>query len=133
MARQDDPARHRGAVVRLQESVFAPPEAAVAAHRLGTLSATAFRIVYLDHLLALWRQDPEAFLRLIALASGESGAIAFTSGQGCLTLVDDWGDEAHAPRHILAAALKQIATRRRDGERRARRRQGVVPPAPGVP
>ncbi len=130
VARQDDPARHRGTVVLLHESAFAPPPDAVREHRLGRLSAAAFRSTYLDHLQALWRQDPEAFLRLIALASGESGTIALTSGKGCLTLVDDWGDEAHAPRHILAATLKQIAATRRDGERRALRRQGVVPPSP---
>ncbi len=130
VARQLELARHHGTVFRLHESVFAPPPDAVQDHRLGRLSAAAFRSLYLDHLQTLWRQDPEAFLRLIALASGASGAIARTSGKGRLTLVDDWGDEAHAPRHILAAALKQIAATRRDGERRAQRRQRVAPPAP---
>lgn len=130
VARQLDLARHHGVVVRLHESVFAPPQDAVRDHRLGRLSAAAFQSIYLDHLQALWRQTPQAFLGLIELASGGSGVIALTSGKGCLTLVDDWEDEPHAPRRILAAALKQIATTRRDGERWARRRQGVVPPVP---
>ena len=120
MARQDDTVRQHGIVVRVHASVFAPPQDAVRDHRLGHLSAAAFRSIYLDHLQTLWRQDPAAFLRLIALASGESGAIALTSGKGRLTLVDDWGDEAHAPRHILAAALKQIAATQRDRARRPR-------------
>jgi hypothetical protein len=120
VARQDDLDRHHGVVFQLHESVFAPPQGAIRDHRLGRLSATAFRSLYLDHLQALWRQDPEAFLCLIALASGK----------GRLTLVDDWGDEAQAPRRILAASLKQLAATRRDGERRAQRRQGMVPPVP---
>jgi hypothetical protein len=97
VARQDDVARHRGTVVRLHASAFAPPPDAVRDHRLGRLRAAAFRSLYLDHLQALWRQDPEAFLRLIALASGESGAIARTSGKGGLTLVDDWGTRRTPP------------------------------------
>ncbi len=120
VARQDDTKGHHGGVFRLHESVFAPPPAAVGAHRLGRLDATAFRIVYLEHLLDLWRRDPAAFLTLLAGASSGSD----------LTLVDDWGDEAHAPRHILAATLKQLAATRRDTERRAQRRQQAAPPPP---
>ncbi len=120
VARQDDSARHCGAVFCLHASVFAPPPAVVRAHRLGDLDAAAFRVVYLEHLLELWRSDAAAFLALLAR----------TGGGNDLTLVDDWGDEAHAPRHILAAALKRIAATQRDGARRAQWREGMVPPAP---
>ncbi len=121
VARQDDVARHHGAVFRVQESVFAPPDELLIFVRPGAFHLPAsFRSAYLRHLRELWRRDPEAFLGLIALASGGSD----------LTLVDDWGDVDYAPRRILAAALKQIATRRRDREQWAQRPQGVVPLAP---
>ncbi len=120
VARRDDVAHHCGAVFRLHESVFAPPPAAVRAHRQGDLDNAAFRIVYLEHLLDLWRSDSAVFFALFARAGGGND----------LTLVDDWGDEAHAPRHILAAALKQIAAVQRDTERRALRRQRAAPSPP---
>ncbi len=120
VARQDDMEHHHGGVFRVQESVFAPPEDLLIFVRPGAFNPAIFRTAYLEHLRELWQRDPEAFLGLIELAGGGAD----------LTLVDDWGDEAHAPRHILAATLKQIAATRRDGERRAQRRQGVVPPAP---
>jgi hypothetical protein len=143
VGRQDGPACHRGTVVRLHESPFASPPDAVRDHRLGRQSAAAFRILYLDHRQALWRQAPEAFLRLIApasggsgalaLASGGSGALALASGASDLTLVDDGGDADDAPRRILAAALEQLAATRRDTARRAQRRQGAAPPSPSRP
>ena len=46
VARQDDVARHSGTVVLLHESTFAPPPDAVREHRLGRLSAAAFRNTY---------------------------------------------------------------------------------------
>ena len=45
--------------------------------------------------------------------------------------MDAWGDEPHAPRKILAAALKQLAkTRRDEARRRERRGQEAVGGAP---
>jgi hypothetical protein len=84
----------------------------VAHYHLGSLTATAFRIGYVDHLRQLWRQDRQAVLDLIDLATGGRS----------LTLVDDWGDEPHAPRKILAAALKQIANSQRSNRARQSQR-----------
>ena len=112
VAREDEPERHRGVVLRLQDSVFAPPEHVRRCVRPGAVNVDGFRVEYLRYLRALWRRDPGAFLTLVELASG---------GQD-LTLVDDYGDADYAPRKILAAALKQLAKTRRDEERRRARR-----------
>ncbi len=121
VARQDDPERHHGAVFRVQESVFAPPKDLLVFVRPGAFNSAIFRSAYLTHLRELWQRDPEELLGLVELASGGSD----------LTLVDDWGDVDYAPRRILAA-LKQIATTRRDAARRAQRRQrGEAPPPLG--
>ncbi len=122
VARQDDSDRHRGAVFRVQGSVFAPPEDLLVFVRPGAFNPAIFRTASLEHLRGLWQRDPQAFLTLIELASGGSD----------LTLVDDYGDADYAPRRILAAALKQIAATRRDTARRAQRRQqGEAPPPLG--
>ena len=65
-------------------------------------------MAYLRYLRALWRHDPEAFLRLIERATGGAD----------LTVTDDFGDAPHAPRRILGAALKQLAKTQRDAARR---------------
>jgi len=122
---EDEPERHRGVVVRLQDSVSAPPADAL---RLVPLDAPdgevgAFRVAYLRHLRALWRTDPGAFPRLIER----------TTGGDDLTLVDDFGHAAHAPRRILGAALKQLAESRRDEARRKTRRLGQPPPRRAPP
>jgi hypothetical protein len=111
-ARADQPEQHRGTVVRVHESGFAPPLG------LRRHPGSAFRTAYLAHLRGLWRQDRQAFLALIDRAAGDT----------VLTLVDDWADEDHAPRRVLAAALKQIASRecRRVWGRRVRRQPTVL-------
>jgi hypothetical protein len=123
VARQDDGARHRGGVFRVQEAVFAPPEELLIFVRPGAVHPASFRSAYVTHLRGVWQRDPAAFLGLVELASGGAD----------LTLVDDGGDADDAPRRILAAALEQLATSRRDRARRALRRQGVNPPPPGAP
>jgi hypothetical protein len=118
LAREDEPERHRGVVVRLQDGVFAPSESALRLVRPGAFHVGVWRRVYTDELRALWRRDPGAFLTLIELATGGND----------LTLVDDFGDEDYAPRRILAAALKQIAkTRRDEARRRARQARRAAP------
>ena len=112
VAREDEPERHRGTVLRVHQSVFAPSEDALRFARPEASDPTSFRVVYVRRLRELWRSDPGTFLTLIELASG---------GQD-LTLVDDFGDADYAPRKILAAALKQLAKTRRDEERRRARR-----------
>jgi hypothetical protein len=130
VARQDDTEHHHGGVFRVHESVFAPPDDLLAFVRPGASDAAIFRTAYLEHLRGLWQRDPQAFLGLIELARGGGDGIARSSGLADLTLVDDWGDVDYALRRILAAVLKQIATRRRDAARRAQRRRGAVPPHP---
>jgi hypothetical protein len=122
VARLDEPAQHRGAVLPVHASVFAPPPTAVAAHRAGRLTATGFRVAYVAHLRALWHRDPQAFRAVLdqAAAGGADGP--------ALTLVDDWGDAPYAPRHMLAAALKQVAAARRSGAP-TRAARGAPPPA----
>ncbi len=115
VAREDEPARHRGVVFRLQDSAFAPPEHVRRCVRPGTVNVDAFRVEYLRYLRALWRNDPEAFLGLIERATGGAD----------LTLTDAFGAADYAPRRILAAALKQLAqTRRDEAWRQARRSAG---------
>jgi hypothetical protein len=120
LAREDEPERHRGTVLRLQDSVFAPPADALRFVGLDSpdVDVDAFRVAYVRHLRALWRDDPAAFLRLIERATGGND----------LTLTDDFGDAAHAPRRILGAALKQIARARRDEARRKARQAARQPP-----
>jgi hypothetical protein len=118
VAREDEPERHRGTVVRVHRSVFAPSAEDLRFVRPGASDSASFRVVYVRRLRELWRADPEAFLTLIELASG---------GQD-LTLTDDFGDVDYAPRRILAAALKQLAkTQRDEARRRARRSTGQTP------
>jgi hypothetical protein len=114
VARADRPERHRGAVVPVHRSAFAPPAG------LRRDRPDAFRVGYLEFLRRLWRHDRVAFLALIDGATGGRD----------LTLVDDWGDLDHAPRRILAATLKQIAsTEKANAVRRARER---ARPRPGA-
>jgi hypothetical protein len=113
VAREDEPERHRGTVLRLQDSVFAPPEHVRRYVRPGAVNVDGFRVEYLRYLRALWRNAPEAFLSLIERATGGAD----------LTLTDAFGDADYAPRKILAAALKQLARTRRDEERRRARRR----------
>jgi hypothetical protein len=108
VARADEPARHRGAVVRVEASPFAPSLRLLRDLGAGRLDGPAFARAYLGELRHRWGLDPQPFLDLLALAAGR------TDG----TLVDAWGDEPYAPRRVLAAALKQLAEARRDEERR---------------
>jgi hypothetical protein len=134
LARADEPARHRGVVVRLQDTVFAPPAGALRFVRPDVFDVDGWRLAYTRHLRELWRSDWAAFLTLLELATGG----------GDLTLVDGFGDVDYAPRRILGAALKQIArTQRDEALRRARRgdqsrgrgtaRAGGPPGPPGGP
>ena len=128
LARADDPASHRGTVLRLEQSVFAPaPPAAPgprdrSRRRPDPADPMAFRIAYVAQLRALWRRDPGAFLRVIDQATGGHD----------VTLVDGWGDAPHAPRRILATALKQIARTRADAARRGPRQAPASPRRPSA-
>ena len=81
LARADEPERHRGAVVRLEDTVFAPPAGALRFARPDTFDVDAWRLAYTRHRRGLWRRDRAAFLTLIERATGGRE----------LTLVDGWG------------------------------------------
>jgi hypothetical protein len=104
VARQDDPERHHGIVVRLHESVFVPPAALLDRSRPGALRPPTFRVASLRHLQELWQRDPEAFLGLIELAGGGSD----------LTLVDDWGTRSARPGTSSPRRSSSSPSRRRD-------------------
>jgi len=112
LAREDEPARHRGAVLHVAASPFAPSPRLLQDLGNGRLDGEAFAGRYLRELRGRWERDPRPFLDVLAAAG---------DGADC-TLVDAWGDEPHAPRRILAAALRQIAATQRSA---ARRRAGV--------
>jgi hypothetical protein len=115
LARGDETGRHRGEVVVIERSSFAPSDRLLEDYRNGVVDGAGFTRRYRWDLRALWGRDREAFLRLIAGATGGADA----------TLVDGWGDEPHAPRRILAEALRRIVRARQ----RARERSVTPVPA----
>jgi hypothetical protein len=113
VAREDDPSNHHGALFRLHLSVFALAPESLVFVRSGAFNPAIFRVIYVRHLRERWQVDPAVFLSLIDLATGGSDR----------TIVDDWGDEAYAPRRILTATLKTIVSVRRKEARRKERQQ----------
>ena len=111
VAREDEPDRHHGVVVRVEASAFAPSALLLRDHANGVIDGPGFARRYIWELRQLWNTDRRAFLDVIELATG---------GTAC-TITDAYGDAAHAPRRILAAALKQIAKTQRDEARRRER------------
>jgi hypothetical protein len=107
VAREDEPERNWGTVLRIHESVFAPPADRRIFLRLGAFNISVWRLSSTRHLRELWRSDPGAFLTLIELAGG--------------------GDVPHAPWRILGAALKQLAKSQRDEALRRARRGDLAP------
>ena len=103
LARGDETGRHRGEVVVIEKSPFAPSDRLLEDYRNGVVDGAGFTRRYRWDLRALWGRDREPFLRLIAGATGGADA----------TLVDGWGDEPHAPRRILADALRRVVRARR--------------------
>ena len=99
LASADETGRHRGTVVVIEESPFAPPARLLEDYRNGVVDGAGFVRRYRWDLRTLWGRDRGAFLGLIAGATGGAD----------LTLVDGWGDEPHAPRRVLAAALRRVA------------------------
>jgi hypothetical protein len=98
LARADEVDRHRGLVVHIEESPFAPDPDSVRYHALGSLIGAAFALGYRERLRELLRRSPELFVGLVTAARA-----------GDVTLVDGWGDEQWAPRRLLAGALRRVA------------------------
>ena len=121
VAREDEPEGHRGVLVRVEASPFAPSSMLLRDFASGAVDGQAFTRRSIWELRQLWNRDRQVFLEVIDLA---------TRGTDC-TVVDAYGDVAHAPRRVLATALKQIAkTQRDEARRRARVSASRAPTAP---
>ena len=122
VARDDEPERHLGMIVRVEASPFAPSSRLLHDHAVGVIDSQGFSRRYIWELRQFWNGDRRSFLDVIDLATG---------GTSC-TIVDSYGDVVHAPRRNLATALKQVAktqrdeARRRERVRRAREAAGTV-------
>jgi hypothetical protein len=94
-----DAAGHRGLVIAVDRSRFAPSYLLLRNHaNPGLCGPDWFARRYAQELRGLWRADAGLFLDLVARAR-----------TGHLTLVDSWGDAAHAPRRALARVLAGVA------------------------
>ena len=111
VAREDEPERHRGVIVRVEASPFAPSAMLLRDFASGVVDGQAFTRRYIWELRQLWNRERRVFLDVIGLATG---------GTDC-TVVDGYGDVAHAPRGTLATAIKQTAKTQRDEARRRER------------
>jgi len=99
----------------IEESPFAPEADTIYYRHLGSLLPSVFAVAYRNHLRRLWRAAPDLFLGLIDAARA-----------GDVTVVDEWPDDDHAPRRVLAAALKWVARWRGS-------RLSTAPPGPRRP
>jgi hypothetical protein len=111
VARDDEPERHQGVIVRVESSRFAPSDRLVEDFSNGVVDGVGFTRRYIWELRQLWHRERQVFLEVIHLATG---------GTNC-TVVDGYGDAPYAPRRTLATALKQIAKTQRDEARRRAR------------
>ena len=111
VAREDEPERHRGVIVRVEASPFAPSAMLLRDFASGAVDGQAFTRRYIWELRQLWNRERRVFLDVIGLATGGTD----------YTVVDGYGDVAHAPRRTLATAIKQTAKTQRDEARRRER------------
>ena len=116
-------ARPDSAIVDLAAGPLAPSALLLRDYLSGAADGEAFRRRYLWELRATWRTQPEALDDVIALATG---------GTDC-TLVDGWPPVAHAPRHLLAAVLKQVVKAKRRARSRSFRRAAAATLVAGAP
>jgi hypothetical protein len=111
VARDDEPERHYGVIVRVETSSFAPSTRLLEDFGSGAVDGQGFTRRSIWELRQLWHRERQTFLEVLELATG---------GTDC-TVVNAYGDVPHAPRRVLATALKQIAaTQRAEAKRRAR-------------
>jgi hypothetical protein len=125
VARRDDPAAHRGELLDVERSPFAPPASLLDAYRSGQSgNGIAFTRSYLEYLHQLWKKEPALFHFLVS-----------QSEAGNITLVDSWHEQPHAPRKVLAVVLKRLdiweAAQQRWQERR--RKRATASSAAGTP
>jgi hypothetical protein len=111
VARDDEPERHQGVIVRVEASPFAPSARLLEDFGAGVVDGAGFTRRSIWELRQLWNRERRVFLEVIDLATG---------GTHC-TITDGYGDAPYAPRRTLATALKQIAKMQRDEVRRRAR------------
>jgi hypothetical protein len=97
-AHTKDTVRHRGTLLEITRSSFAPSTTLRRDLARGTLDEAAFAVQYALELRRQWTVNPLPFHEVIE-----------QSKAGDVTLVDTWQSGPHAPRHILAGILARIA------------------------
>ena len=97
-ARVKDTALHRGTLLELSQSSFAPAAALVHDLAYGSIDDAEFAERYALQLRRQWATNPLPFRQVIEQAK-----------QGDVTLVDTWQPGPHAPRRVLAGILARIA------------------------
>lgn len=85
-------------VITIERSRFAPVQPHVDALLSGDVTAEQFVSAYRLQLEELRRREPDRFLDLLAQAR-----------LGDVTLADQWADEPHSPKRVLAGLLREIA------------------------
>ena len=106
-ARTKDTALHRGTLLDLGQSPFAPAAALVHDLAYGAIDETEFAARYALQLRRQWTANPIPFRQVIEQAK-----------RGDVTLVDTWQPGPHAPRRVLAGVLARIANGKMDRQRR---------------
>ncbi len=97
-AQTRDTLRHRGDLLDLTHSPFAPSAALVRELAYGTIDDAQFAEQYALELRQQWAVNALPFREVIDQAK-----------RGDVTLVDTWRPGPHAPRHVLAGVLARIA------------------------
>jgi uncharacterized protein YeaO (DUF488 family) len=93
-----DTTSHRGTLLDVARSSFAPSAALRRTLAQGAVDEETFAESYALELRLQWARDPLRFREVIEQAKA-----------GDVTLVDTWVVGAHAPRRVLAGVLAQIA------------------------
>lgn len=97
-AQTKDTVRHRGRLLEVTRSSFAPSATLRRDLARGTLDEAAFAEQYALELRQQWVANPLPFREVIDQAK-----------TGDVTLVDTWQSGLHAPRRVLAGILARIA------------------------
>ena len=120
VARKDEAEAHRGRLLDVEQSAFAPPPPLQPTNAFSAtryLSSTAYARAYLEHLHRLWKSEPHLFDELVR-----------ESEEADVTLVDAWHEQPHAPRKVLAVVLKRLDIWEAAQARWHKRRGGALTP-----
>jgi uncharacterized protein YeaO (DUF488 family) len=97
-AQTKDTVRHRGTLLDVTHSSFAPSPPLRRELAQGTIDDDTFAERYALELRQQWAANPLPFREVIDRAKA-----------GDVTLVDSWGAGAHVPRRVLASVLAKVA------------------------